>query len=87
MPAGCLRRIVKRPYLHAGDTHVQQADGQFIRVLEKAPQVFIWPLRVLARTAAGQVEARRALLDLIADILIAGAGIIDPDLIPAGTAQ
>ena len=76
-----LGRRVEGPDLHGRDAFTQQRLGQFIRMVQKALQVFVGSVVV------GQAPVGTGLVGSAADVLVTRAGVVDTDAVAAFAAQ
>ena len=81
LAVAALGRWVKRPDFHGRDAFTQQGLGHLVGPVQKSLQVFVRPL-VLTQAPVGGTLVHR-----IAYIAVAGAGVVDADVIAAFATQ
>ena len=79
--AGAFRGRVEGPDLHARDALVEQGQRQFIRAVQEAVQVLIRSLGLPHMPIGDGLRAR------VADVFVAGAGVVDADALARFAAQ
>ncbi len=72
---------IERPDLHGGHAFGQQRLRQFVGMVQEALQVLVRP------GVVPQAPVRRRLVGVAADVLVAGAGVVDADRVAALAAQ
>src|SRR5882672_293631 len=79
-----VRISVEGPDLHAGETFLDQADRQLVGAIQEGVQIFV---RTFGRARLRQAPVVYLLHRALADIAIAGARVVDEDLLAREPAQ